>query len=115
MKESRKTFLRHPFVRRVAVGALGAGALVGALVASERPASAQVVEVAPPAFHVEVVPAVPPPQYVWVDGYWGWYGGRQVWIDGRWEYERPGWAYERRHWWRGGHGWWHGRGHWHRR
>jgi hypothetical protein len=115
MKESRKTFLRHRFVRRVAVGALGAAALFCALVAGALPAAAQVVEVAPPALHVEVLPAAPPPQYFWVDGYWGWCGGRRVWINGRWECERPGWVYERPHWWRAGHGWRFARGHWHRR
>jgi hypothetical protein len=114
MQEFRKTSLRSRFVRRLAVGALGAGALFCALVAGERPAAAQVVEVAPPAMRVEVIPPAPP-HYVWAGGYWGWYGGRYVWIDGCWERERPGWAYERAHWWRGGRGWRFARGHWHRR
>lgn len=29
-------------------------------------------------------PARPSYEYVWIDGYWGWYGGRHVWIEGCW-------------------------------
>ncbi len=39
---------------------------------------------------------VPRPSYehVWIDGYWGWHGGRHVWIDGCWR--RP--PHGHRHW-----------------
>ncbi len=47
---------------------------------------------------VVVVTAPPPPrhysynhrphrpsyEHIWIDGYWGWYGGRHVWIEGCW-------------------------------
>ena len=35
-----------------------------------------VVDVAPPPPHVEVVPAIPGPGYMWLPGYWYWQGGR---------------------------------------
>jgi hypothetical protein len=89
------------FVRRLALAAVAAGALVCGVVAGERPAAAQVVYVAPPAVEVEAYPAAP---YYWAGGYYGYphryYG-----------YGRPGWYYGRHHWWHGGRGWRHG---WHR-
>jgi hypothetical protein len=89
-------------VRRFALAAVAAGALVCGVVAGEKPAAAQVVYVAPPAVEVETYPA---PGYYWAGGYYGWhhryYG---------YGYERP-WYYGRRHWWHHeGRGW----RHWHR-
>jgi len=37
----------------------------------------------PPAAQVEVVPARPALEYVWVPGAWEW-DGRWVWVAGRW-------------------------------
>lgn len=51
-------------------------------------ASAQVVEVAPPAPYREAVPA-PRPGQVWQPGYWQWAHGRYVWAPGNWSV-RPG-------------------------
>jgi hypothetical protein len=41
----------------------------------------------PPPAEVEVVPALPGPEYVWIGGYHRWNGRRYVWVRGR--YERP--------------------------
>ena len=43
---------------------------------------------APPPLQVEVQPAAPAPQMVWVPGYWQWDGARFVWIAGRWDLPR---------------------------
>jgi hypothetical protein len=67
-----------------------------------------VVDVAPPAPYVEVVPALPYPGAVWIGGYWGWRGGRHAWVPGRWDRPRPGYG------WRA-HGWVNDGGRWHLR
>ena len=64
------------------------------------PAAAQtitgsvVVDIAPPAPRVEVVP---PPRsgFVWAPGYWRWEDTARthVWVDGTWVAERPGFRY----------------------
>lgn len=75
----------------------------------------QVVDVAPPAPYVEVVPAIPFVGAIWLGGYWGWNGGRHNWVPGRWEQPRAGYGW-RPHAWveRGGR--WHGSGGgWYRR
>jgi hypothetical protein len=38
----------------------------------------------PPAEVVEVVPARPGPEWVWVKGHHKWEGGRYVWVHGEW-------------------------------
>ena len=64
-----------------------------ALGAMTFPAAADqlVIDVAPPAPKVEVVP---PPRagYVWAPGYWRWEEPRRthVWVEGRFEREREG-------------------------
>jgi len=53
----------------------------------------------PPPAEVEVVPASPGVEYVWVGGYHRWDGRRYVWIRGRYErrpHERARW--ENAHW-----------------
>jgi hypothetical protein len=53
----------------------------------------------PPAAQVEVVPASPGPEYVWVEGYHRWDGRAYVWVGGH--YDRPprrGARWERAHW-----------------
>jgi hypothetical protein len=107
--------LGHSFVRRLALGAVVVGALVFGVLGGERQAAAQVVEVAPPAVRVEVVPRAPSPHVFWIGGYWGWRGGRHVWVGGRWEHARPGYGWERAHWAHEGHGWRLAPGRWHRR
>ena len=56
------------------------------------------VEVAPPEPIVEVRPALPFANAVWLPGYWHWYGGRHVWVGGRWSAPRPGYSWEAAHW-----------------
>jgi hypothetical protein len=68
--------------------------------------STVVVDVAPPAPYVEVVPVAPFVGGIWIGGYWGWNGGRHVWVPGRWEHSRPGYQ------WRP-HGWVNQGGRWH--
>jgi opacity protein-like surface antigen len=44
-----------------------------------------VVRVGPPAPIVERRPPPPGREYVWIDGYHRWDGGRYVWTPGRWD------------------------------
>jgi hypothetical protein len=39
----------------------------------------------PPALRFEQRGAAPGPGYVWIDGYWGYSGGRYAWVAGRWD------------------------------
>jgi hypothetical protein len=101
--------------RRVAVPALLIAGLTCGMVASERDASAQVIEIAPPVARVEVIGRPPSPHHFWAPGYWGWEGGRHVWVGGGWRAERPGWAWSAPRWGRQGRHWRLAPGHWHRR
>lgn len=49
------------------------------------PGYAYYAPVAPPPVRVEAVGVAPGPGFVWINGYWGFEGGRHVWIAGRWE------------------------------
>ncbi len=54
---------------------------------------------APPAPMDEEVPEAPGPEYVWVNGYWTWTGGRYLWVRGHWGYRPyPGWVWSRSGW-----------------
>jgi hypothetical protein len=75
------------------------------LVGQPVPEDSVVVDVAPPAPYVEVVPAVPFAGAIWIGGYWGWYGGRHQWVPGRWEHPRPGYRWQP-------HAWVNQGGHW---
>ena len=57
-----------------------------------------VTDVAPPAPYYETVPAPPFVGAVWINGYWGWRGGRHAWVGGRWEQPRPGYAWQPHRW-----------------
>jgi hypothetical protein len=67
----------------------------------------------PPAPRYAVVGVAPGPGYVWINGYWGWRGGRYEWNEGRWERPPRG-----RHQWvegqwhREGRGWRYHEGRW---
>lgn len=65
-----------------------------------------VVDIAPPAPYVEVVPAIPFPGAVWIGGYWGWSSGRHHWVPGRWDRPRPGYTW-RPYGWASQGGRWH--------
>ncbi len=71
--------------------------------------SSVMVDVAPPAPYVEVVPAMPYAGAVWIGGYWGWNGGRHQWAPGRWERPRPGYRWQPHAWVQQG-GRWHQQG-----
>jgi hypothetical protein len=57
-----------------------------------------VTDVAPPAPYYETVPALPFAGAVWLDGYWGWHGGRHVWVGGRYDHGRPGYSWQPHRW-----------------
>jgi hypothetical protein len=68
-----------------------------------------IVDAAPPAPYVEVVPAIPYAGAIWIGGYWGWAGGRHQWYPGRWDRPRAGYNYRPHAWVQQG-GRWHLRG-----
>jgi len=35
---------------------------------------------------------------LWINGYWGWQGGRHVWVGGRFEHPRPGYTWQPHRW-----------------
>jgi hypothetical protein len=72
-----------------------------------------IVKTAPPAPRVEVRPATPGPDHVWVAGSWKWTGRSHVWVSGkwvkrptrsatwvagRWQRKEAGWAWVPGHW-----------------
>ena len=78
------------------------------------PAEEVVVQQAPPEPIVEVRPATPFANAVWIPGYWQWNGYRHVWVGGHWSAPRAGWVWEPHHWQQTPRGWVHVRGHWRR-
>ena len=56
-----------------------------------------IVEVAPPAARVEVVPA-PRTGYVWAPGYWGWRANNHYWVNGHYIRERHGYHWVPHRW-----------------
>lgn len=60
----------------------------------------------PPAPRYRVYGVAPGPGYVWMDGHWGYRGGRYEWDEGRWarpprgrhHWERGEWRHEGRGW-----------------
>ena len=92
---------------RLALGLACSAALSACVVAPARPygygygyapGEEIVADVAPPPSYVEVVPVVPYAGAVWINGYWGWHGGRHTWVGGRWEQPRPGYAWAPHRW-----------------
>jgi len=66
----------------------------------------------PPAVIVEVKPAKPGPNYIWISGHWVWRGGKFVWVHGHWVKKRRGYVWVPGHWVKKPRGWvWIG-GHW---
>ncbi|MEO5844349.1 MAG: hypothetical protein ABIQ33_05860 [Caldimonas sp.] len=74
-----------------------------------------VADVAPPAPYYEAAPAPPFAGALWIDGYWGWRGGRHAWVGGRYERARPGYAWQPHHWVQHDRRWHLREGHWARR
>jgi hypothetical protein len=89
---------KKSWVRAGAALALGAALLSGCVVAPVGPYPGEVVAVAPPAPQVEVYGPAPAVGYVWIGGFWRWYGGRHVWVGGHWEAPRPGYHWVPHRW-----------------
>jgi len=49
----------------------------------------------PPVAQVELIPAPPSPEAVWVDGSWRFNGRDYLWKSGRWQLPKPGAYYAR--------------------
>ncbi len=61
---------------------------------------------------VEVRPAAPRADYVWINGEWRNQGGRYTYKNGYWAAPRQGHVYASGHWARRGRGWYWIPGHW---
>jgi hypothetical protein len=67
----------------------------------------------PPADVVEVVPAQPGPEFVWIGGHYRWDGGAYAWISGHWGQAPAGYhEWVAGHWVRSEHRWLWVEGHW---
>jgi hypothetical protein len=68
----------------------------------------------PPAPMVEVRPAVPYPEAVWIGGYWAHHGGAWAWRGGYWDRRpHPGAAWSPGYWHHyGNRGWGYRHGYW---
>ena len=67
----------------------------------------------PPVERVEVIPAAPSGEHVWVKGYWGYRGAEFEWMPGRWERPIAGRrVWEAHHWVHDRNGWYLVEGHW---
>ena len=107
-KDLRMRFSPSTSVRCLISPLLVAGALVVGQLIAERAASAQVLEVVPPAVQIDVIPPRPS---IWVPvpTYWGWHPVPRFACDGRWWWGRGGahWSHEGRQWHPGrSHGHW---------
>lgn len=66
-----------------------------------------------PALRVEVIPAAPTVNHVWIAGYWSRHGGSWVWVAGRHVLRpRAGAVWVGGHWSRHARGWVWVHGHW---
>jgi len=83
-----------------------AGCLVGAAGCAGGYVATQPAEV------VYTRPAAPGPDYIWIDGDWGWSGGAYVWHEGHWGRPRGGRTWQRGSWQSGPRGYRWNRGHW---
>lgn len=68
--------------------------------------------IAPPPGKVEVIPARPGPNHVWIAGHWKWSGNAYVWAPGHWAKAKPGKVWVPGHWERRGAHWVWKPGHW---
>lgn len=87
----------HGTLNRTARGLLLSLILAGGISSGSAIARAAIiVDVAPPAPQVEVIPTLQP-GYAWAPGYWGWQTNRHVWVNGHTMRARRGydWAPDR--------------------
>jgi hypothetical protein len=97
---------------RLIAGLVAAGA-IGACY--NPPSAAGVVYVSdePPVAQVEVIPASPGFNYVWVGGHWGWHDNNYRWVPGGWVVPARGYSvWVPGRWDRDGHGWYWRDGRW---
>lgn len=64
--------------------ACGAARLPAPPYVGQKTEALQPAEYPPPPARVEVIPAAPKPEAVWIDGEWTWQGRRWAWKQGRW-------------------------------
>ena len=74
-----------------------------------------IVDAAPPAPYVEVIPVLPFIGALWIAGYWGWQSGRHYWVPGRYERPRAGYGWNAHSWVQQGGRWHLYGGGWYRR
>jgi len=71
------------------------------------------VSIAPPPMRVEVRPAAPSPNHIWIAGHWAWRGGAHVWMPGRYALPpAPGYRWVAARWVNEGGRWTFFEGHW---
>jgi hypothetical protein len=105
---------RFGFPGVVLTAALGLGGCYASARGVYYPGEAEVdVQSEPPPPQVEVRPALPYANGVWIEGHWAW-RGRWVWVGGRWEGARVGHVWVPHHWERFGPRWRYLPGHWRR-
>ena len=67
----------------------------------------------PPPPQVEIIPVAPVVGYIWVGGFWDFFGGHYIWRAGHYAPPRPGYHWEAHQWEHGPDGRWHlSPGHW---
>ena len=100
-------------VLAVLTAAIVAGSVTGC-VAYVRPMPGVVyIQRRPPADRVEVIPASPGGEMIWIGGYWASRGAEFEWVPGRWERPAEGrrvWVAH--HWVHDRNGWYLVEGHW---
>jgi hypothetical protein len=100
-------------INTMLIAALSAASvLLSACVVTPDPYYDRPVRVAPPPMRMEYQGYPPAPEYLWVSGYWGWYGSRYEWVPGRWEAPRPGYLWVPHRWERDGDHWRQSGGRW---
>lgn len=99
----------------IAAAAVAAALMLGGCVVAPVGYQGEVVGVAPPPPQTEVYGPAPAVGYVWIGGYWNWYGGRHVWVPGYWSAPRPGYGWVPHRWVPAHGGWRAAPGHWERR
>jgi WXXGXW repeat (2 copies) len=80
--------LRTMLLSLVIAGGISSGSVL---------ARAIIVEIAPPAPRVEVIPEQRR-GYTWAPGYWGWQNNKHVWVNGRSMRSRAGYQWAPDHW-----------------
>ena len=106
--------MKRALLLRLVAGLAVAGSLGGCAAGYEQSAAGVVyVQSSPPVDRVEVIPASPGFNYVWVGGRWGWVNNDYSWVPGRWVVPAAGyrtWVPGR--WDRDGRGWYYRDGRW---